>query len=71
MGRRQEIQDCCGTQKGKILADQIILEKSRGEDRKYRIVMVPRKVRFWLIRLYWRNHGEKTGNTGLLWYPER
>ena len=28
----------------KILADQILLEKSRGEDRKYRIVMVPRKV---------------------------
>ena len=55
----------------KILADQIILEKSRGEDRKYRIVMVPRKVRSWLIRLYWRNPGEKTGNTGLLWYPER
>ena len=28
----------------KILADQIILEKSRGEHRRYRIVMVPRKV---------------------------
>ena len=28
----------------KILADQITLEKSRGEERKYRIVMVPRKV---------------------------